>query len=271
MQELRQNLANQWPGQYEIIVVDDGSTDGTSQELDQIPDIRVLRHRQNRGYGAAIKTGIRQAQGVYIATFDADGQHYPHDLLKLGQAIQEEDLALVIGVRSRLFHSNLWRMPGKWILGWLSNYLTKTKIPDLNSGLRIFKKDIISRYLHLCSDRFSFSTTSTLIFLNRGYALSYIPIEVKKRLGKSTVSFMSGYETFLLILRIVALFEPLRIFIPASIIVFMAGVLHAIYPFFVLKRGLSTGSLLVMLTGILIFFFGLLADQISALRKEKYE
>ncbi len=162
-------------------------------------------------------------------------------------------------------------MPGKWLLGWLANFLSRTKIPDLNSGLRVFRKEIISRYLHLCADRFSFSTTSTLILLNRGYSLAYVPIEVKSRRGKSTVSLMTGYETILLILRVVCLFDPLRVFIPASVFLVLSGILLGIYPYFILKRGLTTGSVLVILAGILIFFFGLLADQISALRKEKYE
>lgn len=271
VQELRQYLEVHLTDPYEIIVVDDGSTDDSPRQLSDIPGIRVIRHPKNRGYGAAIKTGIRQAQGVYVATFDGDGQHYPEDLVTLCQKIKSTELDLVVGARSKLFHSNLWRMPGKWLLGWLANYLTRTRIPDLNSGLRAMKKDIISRYLHLCSERFSFSATSTLILLNRGYSLTFLPIQIKKREGKSTVSLMTGYETLLLILRIMTLFEPLRIFIPASFILVLAGSIHGIYPFFFLKRGLSTGSVMVILAGILVFFFGLIADQISALRKEKYE
>ena len=191
--------------------------------------------------------------------------------MHLCQKIHSEDWALVVGARAKLLHSTLWRMPGKWVLGWLANFLSRTKIPDLNSGLRVFRKEIISRYLHLCADRFSFSTTSTLILLNRGYSLAYVPIEVKSRQGKSTVSLMTGYETILLILRVVCLFDPLRVFIPASVFLVLSGILLGIYPYFILKRGLTTGSVLVILAGILIFFFGLLADQISALRKEKYE
>ena len=191
--------------------------------------------------------------------------------MRLCQKIRTEDWALVIGARAKLIHSSLWRMPGKWVLGWLANFLSRTKIPDLNSGLRIFRKEIISRYLHLCADRFSFSTTSTLILLNRGYSLAYEPINVNTRQGKSTVSLMTGYETFLLILRVICLFDPLRVFIPASIFLVFCGLLLGAYPYFVLNRPLTTGSVLVMLAGILIFFFGLLADQISALRKEKYE
>jgi glycosyltransferase involved in cell wall biosynthesis len=256
---------------YEIIVVDDCSTDDTPAILQNLEGIRVLRHPINRGYGSSIKTGIRKARGIFVATFDGDGQHNPQDLLQLCQKIRSEDWALVVGARTKLLHSKLWRMPGKWLLGWLANFLSRTKIPDLNSGLRVFRKDIISRYLHLCADRFSFSTTSTLILLNRGYSLAYVPIEVKSRQGKSTVSLMTGYETILLILRVVCLFDPLRVFIPASVFLVLSGVLLGIYPFFIVKRGLTTGSVLVILSGIVVFFIGLLTDQISALRKEKYE
>jgi glycosyltransferase involved in cell wall biosynthesis len=268
---LREYLQQQAAASYEIIVVDDCSTDNTPAVLKELEGIRVIRHPINRGYGASIKTGIKHSQGAFVATFDGDGQHNPEDLLHICQKIRSEDWALVVGARSKLLHSSLWRMPGKWLLGWLANFLSRTKIPDLNSGLRVFRKEIISRYLHLCADRFSFSTTSTLILLNRGYSLAYIPIEVKSRQGKSTVSLMTGYETFLLILRIVCLFDPLRVFIPASLILVLIGILHAIYPYFFLKRGITVGSVLVIVSGVLVFFIGLLADQISALRKEKYE
>lgn len=269
--ELQTFLDQEATGKYEIIVVDDGSTDNTPAVLAQLTDVCVHRHPVNRGYGASIKTGIRQAQGRFVATYDGDGQHNPADLWRLCQKIHQEDWALVVGARTKLLHSSLWRLPGKWALGWLANFLSRTKIPDLNSGLRVFRREVISRYLHLCADRFSFSTTSTLIVMNRGYAVAYEPIQVKTRQGKSTVSLMTGYETFLLILRVVLMFDPLRVFVPASICLVICGILLGIYPYFILKRGLTTGSLLVILAGILVFFFGLLADQISALRKEKYE
>jgi glycosyltransferase involved in cell wall biosynthesis len=268
---LKAFLAEQFKASHEIIVVDDCSTDNTKEILIKIEGIRVIHHPINRGYGASIKTGIHHARGVFVATYDGDGQHNPADLLRLCQKIHSEDWALVVGARTKLLHSSLWRMPGKWVLGWLANFLSRTKIPDLNSGLRVFRKEIISRYLHLCADRFSFSTTSTLILLNRGYSLAYLPIEVNHRSGKSTVSVMTGYETILLIIRIACLFDPLRVFIPASVMLVLIGTIHALYPFFFLNRGLTTGSVMVILSGILVFFFGILADQISALRKEKYE
>ena len=181
LSNLKAFLAEQFKASHEIIVVDDCSTDNTKEILKKIEGIRVIRHPINRGYGASIKTGIHHARGVFVATYDGDGQHNPADLLRLCQKIHSEDWALVVGARTKLLHSSLWRMPGKWVLGWLANFLSRTKIPDLNSGLRVFRKEIISRYLHLCADRFSFSTTSTLILLNRGYSLAYLPIEVNHR------------------------------------------------------------------------------------------
>ncbi|MFC1976012.1 glycosyltransferase family 2 protein [Chloroflexota bacterium] len=256
---------------WQVIIVDDGSTDDTIQQISKYTDghyLRLVQHHYNRGYGAALKTGIRQAKAPYVATMDSDGQHDPNELFGLLSHIQENDM--VVGQRAKLFHSQLWRMPGKWFLGWLANYLTRQSIPDLNSGMRIFRRDIILRYLHLCSDRFSFSTTSTLIFFNRGYQVTYIPISVFSRKGNSTVKVSTGLETIILILRIMTLFDPLRVFIPLSLILWIAGVLWAI-PYAVQLRGISIGALLLILTGLLIFMLGLLSDQIADLRKEKFE
>lgn len=256
---------------WEVIVVDDGSSDDTVEQILKYADghyLRLLQHRYNQGYGAALKTGIRQAIAPYVATMDSDGQHDPHELLKLLPGISESDM--VVGQRTKLIHSNLWRMPGKWFLGWLANYLTRQFIPDLNSGMRIFRREIILKYLHLCSDRFSFSTTCTLIFFNRGYQVAYVPIEIYPRHGKSTVRLSTGFETIILILRIITLFEPLRIFIPLSLFFGGFGFLWSI-PYAIQQRGISVGALLLIMTGLLTFMIGLLSDQIAALRKERFE
>lgn len=256
---------------WEVIIVDDGSSDDTVEQIVKHTNggcVRLVRHHYNLGYGAALKTGIRQAQAPYVATMDSDGQHDPRELLKLLPSLPEYDL--VVGQRTQLIHSNLWRMPGKWFLGWLANYLTRQTIPDLNSGMRIFRRETILKYLHLCSDGFSFSTTSTLIFFNRGYQVTYIPIQVHPRNGKSTVSLSTGFETIILILRIMTLFDPLRIFIPLSLLLMVAGILWAI-PYALQLKGISVGAVLLMLAGLLNFMLGLLSDQIAALRKERFE
>lgn len=258
---------------WEVIVVDDGSSDDTAEQVKQRADddhFNLVRHPYNRGYGAALKTGIRTSSAPWIATMDSDGQHDPHDLLKLLPYAQEYDL--VVGQRPGVVHSQVWRMPGKWMLNWLANYLAGRKIPDLNSGMRVFRNEVIRRYMHLCPDGFSFSTTSTLVFFNRGYNVTYVPITIRQRYQetKSTVKLSTGFDSLVLILRLASLFQPLRIFIPSSGFFVMLGILWGL-PFIFLQRGVSVGALLLLITGLLLFFFGLLTDQVAQLRLEKYE
>lgn len=258
---------------WEIIVVDDGSIDDTAQQVSQRADnrhLKLMQHPYNRGYGAALKTGIRAASAPLVATMDSDGQHNPQDLLNL--LSEADNYHLVVGRRPGLIHSQLWRMPGKWALNWLANYLARRQISDLNSGMRLFHTGIIKKYLHLCPNGFSFSTTSTLVFFNRGYSVTYVPITIRRRHQevKSTVKVSTGFDTLILILRLAALFQPLRIFIPASILFIITGILWGL-PYIFLSRGVSVGALLLIVTGLLLFFFGLLTDQVAQLRLEKYE
>lgn len=258
---------------WEIVVIDDGSTDGTGELLDQIAGqdpavFRVIHHRRNRGYGAALKSGIRQARAPLVATMDADGQHTLDHLLHL--LPYTDTYEMVVGCRSGLIHSKLWRMPGKWALGVLANHLAQENIPDLNSGLRFFHTAVIRRYLHLCPNGFSFSTTSTLIMFNRGYTVGYVPITVRQRKGKSTVSTRTGFETVMLILRLSMLLAPLRIFLPLSATSFVFGLAWAI-PYLLDRRGLTVTALLFLINAVIIFLVGLLADQVAELRKEQFE
>jgi glycosyltransferase involved in cell wall biosynthesis len=259
--------------QWEVIVVDDGSSDETVEQVSQCMDnryLKLIQHPYNRGYGAALKTGIRAAEAHLVATMDSDGQHDPGDLLNLLHLAETHEL--VVGRRHRLIHSKLWRMPGKWILNWLANYLSRQRIPDLNSGMRMFHTEVIKKYLHLCPDGFSFSTTSTLVFFNRGYAVTYVPISIRQRHedAHSTVKLSTGFDTFVLILRLASLFAPLRLFVPASFFFFALSVVWGL-PYILLGRGVSVGALLLFVTGMLVFFFGLLTDQVAQLRLEKYE
>jgi glycosyltransferase involved in cell wall biosynthesis len=259
--------------QWEVIVIDDGSADNTAEVVKGRADdhyLKLLRHPYNRGYGAALKSGIRAASAAIVATMDSDGQHDPADLLRLLPMAGDYDL--VVGQRPGLIHSQLWRMPGKWALGLLANYLTRRRIPDLNSGMRLFRTAVIKKYLHLCPNGFSFSTTSTLAFFNQGYAVTYVPITIRPRhqAGKSTVKVSTGFDTLVLILRLATLFQPLRVFIPVSLFFAGLGMLWGL-PYILLLRGISVGALLLLLVALLLFFFGLLADQVAQLRLEKYE
>lgn len=251
----------------EIIVVDDGSSDQTAHVAERT-GVRVIRHSRNQGYGSALKTGVRAAQTPYVLTMDSDGQHRAEDVRKLWDARTNVDM--VVGQRTELIHSNLWRMPGKWLLSLMANYIARQHIPDLNSGLRLMRREVILRYLHLCPSGFSFSTTITLALFTRGYDIRYVPIRVQKRIGKSTVSLSTGLSTIILILRIAALFEPLRIFLPISFLTGAVGILWGV-PYLLSGRGISIGALLALVTALMVFFLGLLCDQISQLRLERYE
>lgn len=250
-----------------IIVVDDGSNDDTGA-IAEARGATVIRHAANRGYGASLKSGIRSADTTHVATLDADGQHHAADLHRLWQARQRADM--VIGARRQLIHSPLWRMPGKWILGAVASYLVAQRIPDLNSGLRLISRPVVMRYMHLCPNGFSMSTTLTLAVLSRGIPVEFVPIDVQRREGKSTVTVATGLATVMLLLRIICLFNPLRLFVPASLAIAAAGFAWAI-PYAMAGRGLSVAAMLAMVTAILLFSLGLLCDQISQQRLERYE
>lgn len=254
--------------EWEVIAVDDCSTDESWQIIQECAGLHAIRHTRNRGYGAALKTGIRRARGDWVAMMDADGQHDPRELLKLLSDTRSYDL--VVGKRGSYRYAPLWRAPGKWFLTRFCSFLVRQHIPDLNSGMRIFRREIALRYLHLLPDGFSFTTTSTLIFFNRGYSVQYTPIDIQPRQGSSQVSLATGFETLLLILRIAALFNPMALFLPASGLLFISGILWGV-PYVLKAQGVSVGALLLILVGVLVFFIGLLVDQVASLRKERFE
>jgi glycosyltransferase involved in cell wall biosynthesis len=250
---------------WEVIVIDDGSTDDTSDVVVS-QGARLVSHPYNKGYGASLKTGIRNASGEIVVMMDSDGQHSGADVERLLEYIDEYDM--VVGARS----SNVpIRAPGKKLLSIVANFLSGKKIPDLNSGLRAFRKNMVKSFLHFCPNGFSFTTTITLAYLREGFSVKYIPIEVDARVGRasSVKFFRDGYKTFLLILRVIVLFNPLKVFIPASLFLLVVGVLFSIYGIIVFGRAPNMG-VLTILSSIILFFMGILADQISAIRRERW-
>ena len=246
---------------YEILVVDDSSTDNTYKLASEM-GVKIIRHPYNKGYGAALKTGIRNAAADIVLFMDADGQHKPSDIKKLIQHIGEYDM--VVGARTKKSKISLLRRPGKKILSITANYLAGMKIPDLNSGFRALKKGVALEFLHILPNSFSFSTTITLALITSGYSVKYVPIEAPERVGTSKIKpFRDGFRFILMIVRTISLFNPLKIFLPVSILLFLSGMSFLIYD--IIHGNIGDTSLLLIISSVLIFFFGVLSDQVSVL------
>ncbi len=252
---------------YEIILVDDGSNDGTRELMDSFsePNLIKIQHRTNRGYGAALKSGIEQANGCTIVITDADGT-YPNvcipDMVKI---YQEENHDMVVG--ARINNKNgipLIRRPAKWFITWLASYLTNIKIPDLNSGLRVMNKDVVQKYQKLLPNGFSFTSTISLIMLTNGFSVKYIPIDYFKREGKSKIRPIQDTLLFLqLIVRTVMYFNPLKIFIPLSMILFILSFLVIIFSWLFLDQVMDVTFGIITMTAVNVLTIGMIADLID--------
>ena len=255
------------PNLAELIVVDDGSRDQTAANA-RSAGATVVRHGIPRGYGAAIKSGILAATRELILTIDGDGQHHAADVAALLAASDSQDL--VSGHRAKLLHTSAWRLPGKWLLRRLCSYLVRQRVPDFNCGLRLYRRDVILRYLPLCSDAYSFTATSLVLLLSRGHRVRFIPIQISPGSSQGRVTVRTGFDTFLLLLRMATFLDPLRVFIPISGICFLLGIAWGL-PYALAGRGVSVGALLLLLTALLLFAVGLLSDQIAQLRQERLQ
>lgn len=255
----------------EIIVVDDGSSDSTARIVETFPQIKLIRHPFNRGYGSAIRSGTRAAKGDYICWFDSDGQHQVEDLVKVCKKLTEENLEYCIGVRNDESYQDPNRKLGKWLLRQSVNFSVGQNVPDFNSGLRGFRKEVLQRYTHLLPKGFGASTLTTLLMIESNHHGATVPITVQKRIGKSAVKqFRDGMRTLQIILHIVILFKPLKFFGNIGLFLIVIGALYGVIKANINHLGIPVLAMLVMVLGIQSFFFGLLCDQISALRRERF-
>lgn len=252
----------QW---HEIIVVDDGSADGTGERAAQAGAI-VIRHPYNKGNGAAVKNGIRRATGEYVLIIDADGQHPPEDALRIVSRLGEYDL--VVGARAGETQATQARRAGNGALNRLASSLTGREIPDLTSGFRGARREYLREFLHLLPNGFSTPTTTTLAFMKAGYSVAFEPIHARQRAGESKIRLARDGGRFLIIIfKIVTLFSPLRIFLPISAVAFALGAAYALWTT-ATQHHVTNSSVLLILFAVVVFLVGLVSEQIAALRFE---
>lgn len=252
-----------------LILVNDGSTDRSGEVLaayQQESNVLVLQHSLNRGYGGALKTGIAASDTPYTVTIDADGQHNIEDVDRLLSLAMERDAALVIGSRTDYQDHDKFRTVGKWMIRSLARLLMPLSVHDLNSGFKLFRTEPVQDYLELCPDTMAFSDTITLVFIHERHLVLECPIQVNRRMaGSSTINLNTAFNTVINILNNVMMFNPLRIFLPISLICILFGFAWGI-PILLRGRGVSTGSMLAIVSGLLTFLIGLVANQLSEIR-----
>lgn len=249
----------------EIIVVDDGSYDNTADLVKDYPSVILVSHEQNRGYGAALKTGIRAAKNDIITIIDADGTYPGQQIPELITVLHEGGYEMVVGARTaKEAKIPLLRRPAKWFLTRLANYLSGTRIPDLNSGLRIMKKSAVERFIRLLPDSFSFTTTITLAMLTNGLPVKYVPVQYFHRKGRSKIRPVRDTLNFVqLIIRTILYFNPLKVFLPLSLSLVIFAFLVLLSSWQMLGKPMDVTFGVILMTSVVVMAIGMLADLID--------
>ncbi len=255
---------------YEIIAIDDGSTDGSTELLEELEGIRVISFLQNRGSGSSRKYGTLAARGRYVVWTDAD-MTYPNDEIpELVDEIKGYDQ--VVGARRTEEGTvKFLRRPAKWFIRRLASYLTGVKIPDLNSGLRAMRVDVARQFVHLLPRGFSCVTTITMAFLSNGYSVKYVPIDYAKRAGESKFHWWADTRRYLMqVIRMVLSWNPLKILMPPAAIMFLAGSGKVIYDIFDKDWRMGTNTIVILGAAFAIAMLGMVADLMVQLNKQRY-
>ncbi len=248
---------------HEVIVVDDGSADLTGRHAGDA-GARVIRHPYTKGNGAAVKTGIRGATGEFVLIMDGDGQHVPEDAPRIVERLGLFDL--VIGARRAATQATAGRRAGNAVLNQLASYLTGRPIPDLTSGFRGARREHLLEFIHLLPNGFSTPTTTTLAFIKAGYNVTFEAIDAQQRAGRSKIRLArDGARFALILLKIVMLFSPLRVFLPISAGAFAFGAIYGAWTAAMYGR-IPNGAVILILFAVIVFLVGLVSEQVSALR-----
>ena len=248
---------------HEILVIDDGSSDATADHA-RAAGARVVRQPYNKGLGAAIKRGIRAATGSHLVILDGDGQHRPEDASRLVARLGDYDL--VIGARSPSTQATIGRRFGNALLNRLATRLTQHAVEDLTSGFRAARTAQLREFLHMLPNGFSAATTITLAYIRVGYSVAFEPIDARARTGRSSIRFaQDGFKFWLILLRVVTIYSPLRVFVPISLLLLACGVGYALWTI-VTQLNVTNTSVVLTVTGVLVFLIGLVSDQIATLR-----
>lgn len=257
-----------------LVLVNDGSKDDTRAVLRPFEDhasLKVIHHKLNRGYGGAIKSGILAAETDYVITMDADGQHDLKDVGALYRFIKEHDADMVVGSRIGQPEASVYRGVGKALIRWFARLLLPIHVQDINSGMKIYSTRLAKRYLPLCPDHMAFSDIIAMVFVSQRHLVLEKPITVHPRkAGTSTISTMTAIDTVREILNIVILFNPMRVFMPIATFLLVFGIVWEL-PFLFKGMGVSVGAMLLIVSGLIFFFLGLMAEQLSTIRKALVE